>query len=174
MINRKELKALSKEQLRGQWTIVVLITLAFGVIQYITSKITTVYESSILFFLFSLIISTTITIFGCNLYLKLTRGIKVKISDMFVRGETYLKAFGVSLLNELIMIPVIIVSLILVSIISFGVIAGLGMTQDFIIPSNLAHLTTSFNFEYIFKLFMIFLFILLIILIPIIILSLYL
>lgn len=173
MINRKELKALSKEQLKGQWTTVVLITLLFGVIEYIVSKLTSSFESSILLSICSFLITLALSIFGTNLYLKLTRGVKVKFTDMFVSGSTFLKGLGIYLLQILIMIPAMIVSIIVATFLLVGIAAGVGLTQDFIIPSSIEAFVTSFNFAYFFKFFMLFLLIILIVSIPLMILGSY-
>lgn len=173
MINRKELKALSKEQLKGQWTTVVLITLLFGVIEFLLSRLTTSFEFSILLSICSFLITVALSIFGTNLYLKLTRGVKVKFNDMFVSGSTFLKCVGVKLLQILMLIPVMIISILVVTFLLVGIAASVGLTQDFIIPSSIETFVTSFNFAYFFKFSMLFLLIMLIVFIPIMILGFY-
>lgn len=121
MISRKELKSLSKEQLRGQWTTVVLITLIFGVINFIDYKLTASFESSFLISIFSYLLAVVMGIFSNSLYLKLTRGVKVKFTDMFVSGSTFLKAIGITLLQALIMIPAVIISIIIGSFVFIAV-----------------------------------------------------
>lgn len=174
MINRKELKALSKEQLRGQWTIVVLITLFYGVIEFVFARLTNYYESSFLFSICSFFITLLIGLWGNNLYLKLTRGKIVKFADMFISGTTYLKGLGIYLLQVLMMIPAAIISILVGAFLTVGVVAGIGVTQDFIIPSNLESFVTAFDFGYFLKFFLIFLLIVLVISIPMMLLTYYL
>ncbi|WP_404987495.1 DUF975 family protein [Clostridium culturomicium] len=174
MISRKELKSLSKEQLRGQWTTVVLITLIFGVINFIDYKLTASFESSFLISIFSYLLAVVMGIFSNSLYLKLTRGVKVKFTDMFVSGSTFLKAIGITLLQALIMIPAVIISIIIGSFVFIAGAAGIGITENFIIPSNVESFVSSVNSAYFFKFFLVILLIVLIISIPIMILGFYL
>lgn len=174
MISRKELKALSKEQLRGQWTTVVLITLLFGVINFVDYKFTASFESSFLISICSFLLAIVLGVFGNNLYLKLTRGVKVKFTDMFVSGTIFLKAIGITLLQTLIMIPVAIIIVIIGTFVFIGGAAGIGMTENFIIPNSIESFVSSVNYAYFFKFFFVILLLAFIISIPVIILGFYL
>lgn len=178
MINRKELKKLSKEQLRGQWTTVVLITLGFGVANFILTKLISTLESQgsstfTLSFL-SMLLIITVAIFSTNLYLKLTRGVKVKASDMFVSGRTFIRSLGVMVLEWLMVTPAIILVIIVGSIISVAVIDWFGLTDKMMFPSDIQYLFLSHSWTYVLKLFLVFAILGIIISIPIIILSYYL
>lgn len=178
MINRKELKKLSKEQLRGQWTTVVLITLGFGVSNFILTKLMSTLESQgsstfTLSFL-SMLLTITIVIFSTNLYLKLTRGVKVRVSDMFVSGRTFIRSLGVMVLEGLIMIPTMILTGIIGVILSLAIMAGVGLTDKMMFPSDIQYLFISYSWNYILKLFLVFFILVLIISIPIMLLSYYL
>lgn len=182
MINRKELKELSKEQLRGQWGTVVLITLAITVIQLLANWFDTYYESSIIFTILSLAVSITVPIFTFSLYLKLTRGVKVKFTDMFVSGSTFLKSLGVTLLEGLIILPAIIIESIILVILGFFIAGSSGifdtllssnsMDQIFL-AQNIEELLYSIDFGALFKVFVIIMSIAFIIAIPIMILGYY-
>lgn len=174
MISRKELKDLSKQQLKGQWTTVVLVTLAFGVIQIIANRLDMSYESSMLFTILSLFISVTISIFSFQLYLKLTRGVRIKFTDMFVKGSTFLKAIGVSVIQGLIVLPAIIIECILAVIIGFALAGSFGFFEKLVIPGNIEDFVSMIDFGMLFKAFIIFLVIFFILSIPILILSYYL
>lgn len=173
MISRKELKTLSRDQLKGQWTMAVLITLVFIVVNIILARITSSFESSFLFSLTSSIITFLLILWKKNLYLKLTRTGKIKFTDMFVSVNTIIKGIGIYLLQILITIPIVIVSILIGTVLLFGLAGGIGITNDFIIPNSLEHLITNINLMYLFKFLFIFLLIAIIIMIPVLVLESY-
>jgi uncharacterized membrane protein len=113
MVNRKALKSKSKEQLRGQWKIPVLVTLIISVIQGSISLGSEVFRynigPSLLITVISLIVSLSIAIMTNSFYLKISRDKKVKFSDMLIPGKTWGKGIGIQLLVILMCIPIIII-----------------------------------------------------------------
>ncbi|GEM_PF-1768990 len=178
MVNRRELKTRSKEQLRGQWTTVVLITLGICVLEFIIVRIINSYELngnySISFSLLNTLVTISIPIFTYTLYLKLTRGVKVKVSDMFVSGRTYLKAIGVTLLQMLMFIPAIIVTVMVGTAIIIGLISAIGIADSIFIPSDIQYLFYSYSFIEVLRFVGVILIVFLVISIPIMILGIYL
>ncbi|MEG1254427.1 DUF975 family protein [Clostridium sp.] len=121
MINRKSLKKLSKEQLRGQWTTPVLITLFVVIVQiilvFINFKINEDLSRNFLSTIINTFIAFSISIMINSFYLKLSRGTKVSFSDVFVSGKTYSKGLGIQLLMEILMLPVAIICGIIIAVI---------------------------------------------------------
>jgi len=122
MVNRKALKSKSKEQLRGQWKIPVLITLIMciiqGVISYGSESFKDNIGPSVLIAVISLIISFSIAIMINSFYLKISRDKKVKFSDILIPWKTWGKGMGIQLLIILMYIPIIIIIGIVVGIIA--------------------------------------------------------
>lgn len=119
MIERKKLKALSKDQLKGQWSTVVLVTLGIVVIEFLVERLISHYESSILLSFCSCLVTAALTIFTTNLYLKVSREVTIKFSDMFVNKRILFKGIGVFILYFIILIPVIIISIIIGALLIF-------------------------------------------------------
>lgn len=123
--SRKELKQKSRDQLRGQWMIPVIVTLITGIISIVTGKIGEGFVEnsggSILFSIISTLISIIIGIAVTAFYLKLGRGKKVEFSDLLIEGRTMGKGIGIDLLTTVMLIPLVIVCVIIFVIIAiFG------------------------------------------------------
>ena len=127
MVNRKELKSKSKEQLRGQWKIPVLITLIISIIQIISSYTIEIFVDKspiyILLLILNLLITLSIGIMVNSFYLKISRDKKVGFSDIFISWKTFGKGIGIEVLLGLIIIPIVIIIAIII-----GVIWGLYMS----------------------------------------------
>ena len=121
MVNRKELKSKSKEQLRGQWKIPVLITLIIGIIQVISSYTMEIFVDNlpiyILLLILNLLITLSIGIMVNSFYLKISRDTKVGFSDIFIPWKTFGKGIGIEVLLGLIIIPIIIIIAIIIGIV---------------------------------------------------------
>ena len=113
MLDRKELKALSKNQLRGQWTTVVLINLLFIVIEFIIANLLNFSEVNIsitmLISILNLVTMAFINISTYNLFIKLTRGKKVKFNDIFFTGKTFIKTIGIMLIQSILVTVLFII-----------------------------------------------------------------
>ncbi|MEG0306630.1 MAG: DUF975 family protein [Clostridium sp.] len=141
MINRKALKKLSKDQLNGQWTVPVLITLFIMVLQIILQSILKIVNFGnvenlgldILWFVLSTFILLTINVMINSFYLKISKGSKVKFSDLFINTKTWIKGIGIQLLMTLIMLPLIVIYSILLVItmlkyFNYIMMSGFGIT----------------------------------------------
>ncbi|WP_346886023.1 DUF975 family protein [Clostridium sp. UBA4395] len=122
MVNRKVLKSKSKDQLRGQWKIPVLITLIIFIIQGCISLGSETFKDtigpSLLITVISIIVTLSIAIMSNSFYLKISRDKKVKFSDILISGKTWGKGMGIQLLIVLMYIPIIIIIGIVVGIIA--------------------------------------------------------
>ncbi|WP_346888504.1 DUF975 family protein [Clostridium sp. UBA1056] len=131
MVNRKELKSKSKEQLRGQWKIPVLITLIISIIQIISSYTMEIFVDKlpiyILLLILNLLITLSIGIMVNSFYLKISRDKKVGFSDIFISWKTFGKGIGIEVLLGLIIIPIVIIIAIII-----GVVWGLYMSTAII------------------------------------------
>lgn len=131
MVNRKELKSKSKEQLRGQWKIPVLITLIISIIQIISSYTMEIFVDKlpiyILLLILNLLITLSIGIMVNSFYLKISRDKKVGFSDIFICRKTFGKGIGIEVLLGLIIIPIVIIIAIII-----GVVWGLYMSTAII------------------------------------------
>lgn len=131
MVNRKELKSKSKEQLRGQWKIPVLITLIISIIQIISSYTMEIFVDKlpiyILLLILNLLITLSIGIMVNSFYLKISRDKKVGFSDIFISWKTFGKGIGIEVLLGLIIIPIVIIIAIII-----GVVWGLYMSTTII------------------------------------------
>jgi uncharacterized membrane protein len=131
MVNRKELKSKSKEQLRGQWKIPVLITLIISIIQIISSYTIEIFVDKlpiyILLLILNLLITLSIGIMVNSFYLKISRDKKVGFSDIFISWKTFGKGIGIEVLLGLIIIPIVIIIAIII-----GVVWGLYMSTAII------------------------------------------
>lgn len=121
MVNRKELKSKSKEQLRGQWKIPVLITLIISIIQVISSCIMEIFVDNlpiyILLLILNLLIMLIMVIMVNSFYLKISRDKKVEFSDIFISWKTFGKGIGIEVLLGLIIIPIIIIIAIIIGVV---------------------------------------------------------
>ncbi|HAK42416.1 MAG TPA: hypothetical protein DCM59_06530 [Clostridium sp.] len=131
MVNRKELKSKSKEQLRDQWKIPVLITLIISIIQIISSYTMEIFVDNlpiyILLLILNLLITLSIGIMVNSFYLKISRDKKVGFSDIFISWKTFGKGIGIEVLLGLIIIPIVIIIAIII-----GVVWGLYMSTAII------------------------------------------
>jgi len=130
MVNRKELKSKSKEQLRGQWKIPVLITLIISIIQVISNYTVKIFVDNlpihILLLILNLLITLSIGIMVNSFYLKVSRDKKVGFSDIFIPWKTFGKGIGIELLLGLIIIPIITIIAIINSLSpSSGIMIGI-------------------------------------------------
>lgn len=110
MIDRSTLKEISKNQLNGQWTKLVFISLLITVIEFLFVRLTYSIKSLFLIQLCMFLPITLISIGTTNLYLKLSRGNKVKFRDMFVTFKTCIKAIALIFLQTLILLPTTLIS----------------------------------------------------------------
>jgi uncharacterized membrane protein len=121
MVNRKELKSKSKEQLRGQWKIPVLITLIISIIQIISSYTIEIFVDKlpiyILLLILNLLITLSIGIMVNSFYLKISRDKKVGFSDIFISWKTFGKGIGIEVLLGLIIIPIVIIIAIIIGVV---------------------------------------------------------
>jgi len=142
MVNRKKLKTKAKEQLRGQWTVPVLITLFIALIQAAFTLFAGRYKLSNMPLYFALIIpsfifSLSIAIMTNSFYLKISRDNKVKFSDFLISWKTYFKAMGVQLLVILINIPVVVViSIVFIIVLAIGGVMSMVYSGGFIANPN--------------------------------------
>ncbi|MGL5244609.1 MAG: DUF975 family protein, partial [Sarcina sp.] len=121
MVSRKELKQLSKEQLRGHWKIPILVSIVLFLIQVV---IRFIIPNNIvlgcLFSIFTLAIAAYISVAMCKFYLKFAENPdNSSFKHLKVPFNVTLKAFVVNLIFG---IPLFIISIF----ISIGVMVAVG------------------------------------------------
>jgi uncharacterized membrane protein len=123
MVNRKALKRKSKEQLRGQWKIPVLVTLVISIIEIISSYVMRIFVDNIpvyiLLSILNLFIIFSIGIMINSFYLKISRGKHVKFSDMLIPWKTYGNGLVIQFIVILMCIPVIFIICIIMGVMLF-------------------------------------------------------
>jgi len=123
MVNRKALKRKSKEQLRGQWKIPVLVTLVISIIEIISSYVMRIFVDNIpvyiLLSILNLFIIFSIGIMINSFYLKISRGKHVKFSDMLIPWKTYGNGLVIQFIVILMCIPIIFIICIVMGVMLF-------------------------------------------------------
>lgn len=109
-MERKQLKAMAKEQIKGNIGILFLITLVIGLLCLVAAIVPIVG---------SIIISAVLGVALCGIYLNMTKGVKPQVADLFTKFDqllpatvaTVLVAVFTALWSLLLLIPGIIKSL---------------------------------------------------------------
>ena len=110
-MNRKELKELSKSQLKGNWNVPVLAMLAYSIVMFLVSYLDN-SESlfvSLIGIILALVIESWFFVAYPKLYLNLIEDESVDFSDLSVSNKTFFKSLGFSVLVGIILIIVYIV-----------------------------------------------------------------
>ncbi|MDB8793747.1 DUF975 family protein [Romboutsia sp. 1001216sp1] len=110
-MNRKELKELSKSQLKGNWNVPVLAMLAYSIVMFLVSYLDN-SESlfvSLIGIILALVIESWFFVAYPKLSLNLIEDESVDFSDLSVSNKTFFKSLGFSVLVGIILIIVYIV-----------------------------------------------------------------
>ncbi|MDB8791333.1 DUF975 family protein [Romboutsia sp. 1001216sp1] len=110
-MNRKELKELSKSQLKGNWNVPVLAMLAYSIVMFLVSYLDN-SESlfvSLIGIILALVIESWFFVAYPKLSLNLIEDESVDFSDLSVSKKTFFKSLGFSVLVGIILIIVYIV-----------------------------------------------------------------
>jgi len=94
-MNRAELKALAKQQIKGNIGILFVIMLIIAGISLVGSYIPVVGAIAVA------LITPVLSVGLCSVYLKLTKGVKPEISELFAHLKKFWYAFKVSFLTGL-------------------------------------------------------------------------
>lgn len=110
-MNRKELKALSKSQLKGNWYVPVLAMLAYSIVMFLVSYLNNSESSfvSLIGIILALVIESWFFVAYPKLSLNLIEDESVDFSDLSVSNKTFFKSLGFSVLVGIILIIVYIV-----------------------------------------------------------------
>ncbi len=94
-MNRAELKAMAKQQIKGNIGILFVVTLISAAVSLVGSYIPVVGSIAVA------LITPALGVGLCSIYLKLTKGIKPEISELFAHLKKFWYAFKVSFLAGL-------------------------------------------------------------------------
>lgn len=123
MQSNGELKERAKNQLGGQWTLPVLLTLGQAVISIVLGEIEKNIEKSggntFALSILTTLITTVISIAFISFYIKLSRDKEMKFNDVLLDGTTLLKGIGIELMKVILQIPIAIVEMLVAGITIF-------------------------------------------------------
>lgn len=113
-MNRKELKELSKSQLKGNWKVPVLAMLAYSIVMYLVSYLNDSESSfvSLIGLILVLVIESWFFVAYARLSLNLRENESVDFSDLSVSNKTFFKSLGFSVLVGIILIIVYIILMV--------------------------------------------------------------
>lgn len=107
-MNRKELKELSKSQLKGNWNVPVLAMLAYSIVMFLVSYLNNSESSfvSLIGIILALVIESWFFVAYPKLSLNLIEDESVDFSDLSVSNKTFFKSLGFSVLVGIVLIIV--------------------------------------------------------------------
>lgn len=113
-MNRKELKELSKSQLKGNWKVPVLAMLAYSIVMYLVSYLNDSESSlvSLIGLILVLVIESWFFVAYPRLSLNLRENESVDFSDLSVSNKTFFKSLGFSVLVGIILIIVYMILMV--------------------------------------------------------------
>ncbi|WP_195939659.1 DUF975 family protein [Romboutsia sp. 1001713B170131_170501_G6] len=113
-MNRKELKELSKSQLKGNWKVPVLAMLAYSIVMFLVSYLNNSESSlvSLIGIIFALVIESWFFVAYPRLFLNLRENESVDFSDLSVSKKTFFKSLGFSVLVGIILIIVYMILMV--------------------------------------------------------------
>lgn len=113
-MNRKELKELSKSQLKGNWKVLVLAMLAYSIVMYLVSYLNDSQSSlvSLIGIILALVIESWFFVAYPRLSLNLRENESVDFSDLSVSNKTFFKSLGFSVLVGIILIIVYMILMV--------------------------------------------------------------